>query len=89
MTAEQRHWIKVADDLAAVFERVMLRHHAAWHPASNIEKALNENWVSSSRADDMMSLTPRLPAGLPSLTPSVAKVLFIQDFHAMAKQWQW
>lgn len=63
----ERSQIKAADDLVAVFERVVIRERQPWQPWSNITDALSEGFIGHheaftfSRARTLMAMAQRIP----------------------------
>lgn len=61
-TKDAKKWVKAADDLAAVYERVIIRDRRQWHGAKiEVRRALADGYVTSTPAEDMLALAHRLP----------------------------
>lgn len=87
LTPEERHHIKVADDLAAIFERVVLRYRRPF-TLQDIALAVEEEWITRSSVAEMTKLASRLPKNMTSLSPEVAKVLWVTSHARLGVRWR-
>jgi len=88
INGDEHHEIKVADDLAVIFERVTLRSRKAWEGEKDIESALADGWVASSTLSEMRALLKRLPPAITPLSHGIARHTFLQEFHARRLTWR-
>lgn len=73
--------IKVADDLAAVWERVVLRKELNWETfgQDEIQRCCAEGWIRSPQ-EDLERLFHDVPPLWTPVGPDVAEHAFIEDF---------
>lgn len=74
-TAAQHDHIKVADDLAAIFEQEVLREKRAWNAVEAVNRAVSEGFVSRT-VESLLALAPRLPEFWRPLHPRGARILY-------------
>lgn len=84
----ERREIKAADDLVAVFERVAFRYRRPFK-ISDIQQALDDQWVTASTHSDMLALTPRLPQVIPYMEPRMAKVRYLAHHVSLRAHWRY
>lgn len=87
LTPEERREIKAADDLAAVFERITLRYRRDFRAEEDIDRALAQNWVTHSTADEMLALTHRLPAFMTAVDCYAARTMFMNAYTRYSATW--
>lgn len=87
LTPEERHQIKTADDLVAIFERVTLRYRREFK-ALDIQVALDEKWITRSSYDDMAGLLHRLPRFMTPQSPELARSMFTVNFSRYLATWR-
>lgn len=81
--AERRH-IKAADDLLAIFERVVLRDGRTWDLVENVDESLHDGFVGKpERREEILRLGERIPAHwhdfyFQTLAPAVAEAKFLE-----------
>lgn len=71
-----REEIKIADNLAAIFEHWKLRDFRSWQPREAISWAIDNGFVKSNYAD-LFALSSRLPSFLRPAPPLEARMLYI------------
>lgn len=87
LTPEERRQIKAADDLAAVFERVTMRHRREFQLA-DIEAALDQQWISHSTYEDMLHLAHRLPKFMTAVNHDVARAQWVIAYARHSVSWR-
>lgn len=88
LTFEERHEIKVADDLAAVFERVTLRYHRDFQ-LDDIARACEQGWVTESTPTEMLAIAHRLPKFMVAQQDHrLAKAMFMTSFVRYGVNWR-
>ena len=87
LTPEERHEIKVADDLAAVFERLTLRYRQEFSTKA-LERAIADQWVTHSSMSDMLAIAHRLPKFMTPVDHSMARTQFVVAFARYGVRWR-
>jgi hypothetical protein len=87
LTPEMRHEIKVADDLAAVFERITLRFGRDFKVHYDLDRAVAEQWVTHSTVQEMQAIAPRLPKFITHMTPDMVRAQFAVRFARFGVAW--
>lgn len=75
-----RNHVKLADDLAAIFERAVLRTYRPWDPEVCIDEALADGWVDNRR-DSLLWMAPRLPQTILHQNPYDAERAFVRGLQ--------
>lgn len=71
--------VKIADDLAAIFEQYVLRLRLPWQLGA-IDWAIDSGFVNRSSADEMRPLARNLPSQYRALPPPAAEALWLKHF---------
>lgn len=87
LTPEERHQIKVADDLAAIYERVLLRYNRDFK-LEDIQTAVSEQWITRSSVEEMTRLAGRLPSFMTPVSHDVARCRFAVHFARTCATWR-
>jgi hypothetical protein len=82
-TAADLHEIKIADDLAAIFEHVVLRTLLTWLPEPSIRWATSEGFVKTT-PEPLIAMASRLPdwRTFDPLAPWLARPLFVSEWSS-------
>lgn len=88
VTPEERREIKVADDLAAVFERVTLRYQRDFKVNYDLDKAVNEQWITHSSVEEMRQIASRLPKYMTYMTPDMVRAQFMVRYARLGVAWR-
>jgi 5'-deoxynucleotidase YfbR-like HD superfamily hydrolase len=88
LTPEEKHEIKVADDLAAVFERVTLRYQRDFKVHYDLDQAVAEEWITHSTAAEMREIAPRLPKYMTYMTPDMVRAQFAVRYARFGVAWR-
>lgn len=83
LTDKQRHHIKAADDVLAIYERIVLRNREAWDGARHVDESLNDGFVGKpERRDAILEMAARIPREWFdfqfTLMPEVAEEKFLE-----------
>lgn len=83
LTDKQRHHIKAADDMLAIYERIVLRNREAWDASIHIDQSLNDGFVGKpERREAIIAMAQRIPREWHdfnfTLMPDVAERKFLE-----------
>jgi 5'-deoxynucleotidase YfbR-like HD superfamily hydrolase len=87
LTPEERRHIKVADDLVAVFERINLRYRRDFK-IDDIQRAIGEQWITHSTAEEMMAIAHRLPRFMTAQDHRIARAMWVTRFSMAGVRWR-
>jgi len=88
LTPEEKHEIKVADDLAAVFERITLRYQRDFKVNYDLDQAVAEEWITHSTVKQMREIAPRLPKYMTHMTPDMVRAQFAVRYARFGVSWR-
>jgi hypothetical protein len=92
LTDWERHHIKAADDLLAIFERVVLRNGHSWEAPFHVDQSLSDGFIGNAgRREEILRLSRRIPEEwhdyyFQTLAPEAAEHKFLERHHIYRKQ---